>query len=127
MTNTFSKSNSPSFTIQTPKSAKIHHTYIYQPMNNFVPLHQSNKLDKFMNPFSSRASGRLISTSPTHAKNSLNNVEAMEKIVKEELKMLSFREKLLNIEALIKNCRELCQNFGYFYITYAMVFYDPYS
>lgn len=51
----------------------------------------------------------------------------MEKIVKEELKMLSFREKLLNIEALIKNCRELCQNFGYFYITYAMVFYDPYS
>ena len=74
MTNTFSKSNSPSISIQTPKSAKLPQANIYHPTNNFAPLYQSSKLDKLMNNFSSRASGRLISTSPSHEKNSLNNV-----------------------------------------------------
>ena len=48
-------------------------------------------------------------------------------IVKENLKSLNYREKLANIEALVKRSRDLCTQYGYFYITCAMLSYDPFS
>lgn len=101
---------------------------IHQPkVNTFYPS-QTAKLDRFVGNFSTRASGKITCISPTtELKSTKTQVETMESIVKEHLKKLNYREKLSNIEVLLKNCQELCQQFGYFYITCAMLFYDPFN
>ena len=48
-------------------------------------------------------------------------MDTLKNQAKVELQKLSLKEKLLQVEYVFKNVRELCKRYGYFTVTYAML------